>query len=149
MAQKQMTFTEFRSNLADLKGAATDIGLKKKWIMDCMDNVRANFSEFEKEWQAPSEVTFSEVRQWFERSYVHLDALLDEIVTRLWKAYDNYHDVELKNIANLKLPPHGDDSRKTRSEMAVVTPRHDGHQEGHDKRRLAESMLAVVTPKDE
>ena len=148
MADKHMTLEEFKVNLEDLRNAATEIGLKKKWIMDCMDGVRTCFTAFEGDWHAPSEVTFHDVQLWFDKSYTHLESILDDIIGRMWKAYNNYHHAETANVVNLSMKgKHRDDaSPEARREAAVSAPKHDDHQGGDSQLRLKDAMLPRSVP---
>jgi uncharacterized protein YukE len=151
MAGKRMTLHEFRVALDDLRGAAIEMRNRKNTVMGYMDGVRDCFNAFEDEWQTPSEVTFHDVRLWFDKSYQDLDAILEDIIGRMWKAYYNYHDAELNNFLNLssRNGNRGDGSHKTHSEAAVIGPERSHHEGGTAQRRLAEVMAPDSAAKND
>jgi uncharacterized protein YukE len=149
MAGKPMTLGEFKVALDDLHNAAIEIGIKKKSIMDSMDGIRTCFAAFEEDWHAPAQVTFHEVQQWFDRGYRHLDSILGDIIARLQKAYDNYHDAEIANVVNLSMKgKHRDDSSQKAHKEAAVSPlKYDDNQHSNSQLRLKDKMGPPPAPK--
>jgi uncharacterized protein YukE len=96
-----MTWSEFKVDLAQLHEAIGSVGHESGLIGGYMSQIASQFASVKQEWVAPSEMSFEDVQQWFTRVQGDLHQLLDETVGRLKKAYDNYHAAELANTQNL------------------------------------------------
>jgi uncharacterized protein YukE len=96
-----MTWSEFKVDLAQLHGAIGSVSHESGLIGGYMSQISSQFASVKQEWVAPSEMSFEDVQQWFTRVQGDLHQLLDETVGRLKKAYDNYHAAELANTQNL------------------------------------------------
>jgi uncharacterized protein YukE len=96
-----MTWSEFKVDLAQLHEAIGSVGHESGLIGGYMGQISSQFASVKQEWVAPSELSFEEVQEWFTRVQNDLHQLLDETVGRLKKAYDNYHAAELANTQNL------------------------------------------------
>jgi len=104
----ELTWSEFKVDLAQLHQAIGTVGHEAGLIEDYMSRIAAHFSQVKEFWNTPTELSFEEVQQWFTRVQRDLLELLKETVRRLQAAYNNYHAAELANTNNLQTFKPGD-----------------------------------------
>ena len=92
---------EFKADLADMQRVIGSVQNESAHIKDVMSNIHAQFGKVGPAWKSPSEQSFDDVKRWFTRTSNDLDDLLDEMVSRLQKAYKNYHSAEYANLNNV------------------------------------------------
>lgn len=98
----EMSFSEFRVELAQLREAIGAVGREAQLIDTYMSTIAIRFLQVKDVWTSPAELTFEDVQQWFTRVQEALRQLLEETVRRMQAAYDNYHATELRNVNNLR-----------------------------------------------
>lgn len=92
---------EFKADLADMHRVIGSVQNESAHIKDVMNNIQGEFGKVGPAWSSPSEQSFDDVKKWFVRASNDLDDLLDEMVRRLQKAYENYHSAEYSNLNNV------------------------------------------------
>lgn len=98
----ELTWDEFRVDLRQMHQAIGSVTHESGLIEGYMNQISGQFSQVKAYWDTPSEMSFESVQQWFTRVQTDLHELLQEMIRRLQKAYDNYHQTELANTGNLQ-----------------------------------------------
>lgn len=96
------TWSEFKVDLGELYNAIGIIKNEHDLISDLLDHISSEFEACRNDWDTPAAVTFDSVKTWLTTAATDLNALLDEMVTRMRTAYDNYKNAEETNISNLE-----------------------------------------------
>ncbi|WP_328356097.1 hypothetical protein OG800_16065 [Streptomyces sp. NBC_00445] len=97
----QPTMEEWRAELAALKEATQVVRREHTTISGTMTTIESMMNEIATHWSSPSYGTFDQIKTWFNKTERDLEALLDDIASRMDTSYWNYHDAESKNFDNV------------------------------------------------
>jgi hypothetical protein len=96
-----ISIADFKVDLQQL-GDATDAVTQQSYVIggqvDTINNLLAAIPPY---WNTPSEVPFGQLAQSCGTQMKNLLILLDEMISRMLSAYENYKDAETANVANL------------------------------------------------
>ena len=127
------TWDEFKVDLGHLHHAIGVVKSQHDLISDALDRVSSEFDKCRDDWNTPSAVTFDNVKVWLTTASTDLNALLNDMVTRMQTAYANYKHTEEVNVLNLK-----SDGKNSGSGS------HDGNGDGDGDRKRVGALLARV-----
>ncbi|NSC22898.1 WXG100 family type VII secretion target [Streptomyces albus subsp. chlorinus] len=101
-APSDYSLAQFHVDLQALSDATTEVGHVSTEIAGYMRTIATLATQLHDHWDGPAYLSFDSVQQWFQRTEKQLHDLLDEIVRRMKISYDNFHQAELVNLANLQ-----------------------------------------------
>ena len=97
-----MAETRFTVDLEALSATISAVRAERDRIASALARIDIEMSGLGAYWKAPSYGSFESFKEWYGRESTGLLALLDDILGRLQKSYDNYRETETANIGNLK-----------------------------------------------
>ncbi|MDN3354936.1 WXG100 family type VII secretion target [Actinomadura sp. DC4] len=92
---------DFKIDLNALSNAIDSVTRESGGISSSLDQLDTKMRHLSAYWHSPAYDSFDDVRNWFRQASDDLTDMLDEIINRLQKAYDNYHEAESTNYANV------------------------------------------------
>ncbi|GAA0486351.1 hypothetical protein Ade02nite_10100 [Paractinoplanes deccanensis] len=98
----------------------TVVETQRRRVEAALDGIRSAFREAEEDWKSPAAQTFGELTREFDTDAAALEDLLVEILARMRKSFQNYHQTELQNTRNLQ---HNDENR-----TLAATPQAKPHE---------------------
>jgi WXG100 family type VII secretion target len=102
VATNSITPAEFKVDVAQLAEAITIVGARTDSIRNEVMIINDVFNQAESFWQSPAGTSFAAFQAEFTQDMQNLNDLLDEMVTRMTAAHDQYVDVEQTNTANFQ-----------------------------------------------
>ncbi|MFI8850954.1 WXG100 family type VII secretion target [Streptomyces sp. NPDC053499] len=118
-APSDYTLAQFHVDLQALSDATREVRYASTEIAGYMRSVGTLASQLQDHWQGPAHSSFDAVQMWFQRTERELHDLLDDIVRRMKVSYDNFHQAELVNLANMET--------RTQDLAHVPQPAQPGH----------------------
>jgi hypothetical protein len=98
-----MTPQAWSVDLPQLADAITQVSTQRDLIRDTYQNsIVTTFNTIEEEWQSPASATFTLARFNFDVVAVNLLEVLDDAISRMQVAYQNYLSTETTNTGNLQ-----------------------------------------------
>lgn len=91
----------FGIDLKALSDAIATVQRERDGIAETLDKIEYRAFQVAYYWQGPANETFDPVVSWYKKAAWDLLAILDEIILRLKKSYDNYRNAESQNAANM------------------------------------------------
>jgi WXG100 family type VII secretion target len=102
MAAQPLTLTEFRVDLQQMEEAIGVLKLQAGLIDSRVATITTLLRSVPASWSSPAELTFNEVQQVCTAQLTRLTGLLEEMISRMQTAYQNYLDAEQSNVSNLQ-----------------------------------------------
>jgi WXG100 family type VII secretion target len=93
--------TEFMVALQALSNAIATVQRERDNISTTLDQIDTKMRHLTFYWKGPAHDSFDPIETWYTNATFDLMGLLDEIIARLQKSYDNYHQAEFVNAANV------------------------------------------------
>jgi WXG100 family type VII secretion target len=91
----------FGVNLQALSDAIATVHREKDNISGTLEQIEMRMRNLNGYWHGPAHDSFDPVRKWYNNATTDLMDILDEIILRMQKSYDNYHQAESQNLQNL------------------------------------------------
>lgn len=95
------TLNQFRVDLAQLAEAIRTVGNCSDDIYWYLDKIVETMGDVDSFWTGPAYVSFGEQAKWFAKTVSDLHDVLDEIVQRMWRSYNNFYNAEQAVLSNL------------------------------------------------
>ena len=92
----------FMVDLAALSDAIGQVSAQRDAMQAGIQSLRSTFSNVEDHWQSPAGTSFVEVTTHFNSVTDNLMAVLEEGISRMNTAYQNYSSTESTNTQNLQ-----------------------------------------------
>ncbi|MFF2852331.1 WXG100 family type VII secretion target [Streptomyces sp. NPDC058001] len=105
MAEPSMD--EWLADLAALKEAIGAVGRESSEITTGMASIATRMNDIGTSWSSPSYATFDDIKSWFLTCQRDLEALMEDILSRMNTTYSNYHNAEGTNYDNVSDGPSG------------------------------------------
>jgi|1185.fasta_scaffold20333_2 hypothetical protein len=96
-----MSAHSWKVDLQQLADAIAYVQGKAEAITMTMGLIDAKMIHLHDMWQSPSYGSFDDMRRWFRNAEDDLLNMLREIIHRMRISYENYHQAEAANLANL------------------------------------------------
>jgi WXG100 family type VII secretion target len=93
--------SDFGINLQALSDAIATVKRERDNISGTLDQIDTRIRNVSAYWSGPAYDSFDPVAKWYNSARIDLMDILDEIVTRMQKSYDNYHKAESQNAQNM------------------------------------------------
>ncbi|GLY92652.1 WXG100 family type VII secretion target [Actinoallomurus iriomotensis] len=93
--------TEFGIALQALMNAIATVQRERGNISKTLEQIETKMSHLTFYWKGPAHDSFDPIETWYTNATVDLMGLLDEIIARMQKVYNNYHQAESVNAANV------------------------------------------------
>jgi uncharacterized protein YukE len=93
--------TEFMVALQALLNAIATVQRERDNISKTLEQIETKMSHLAFYWKGPAYDSFDPIETWYTSATFDLMGLLDEIIARMQKVYDNYHRAESVNAANV------------------------------------------------
>ncbi|MEV5753964.1 WXG100 family type VII secretion target [Actinoallomurus sp. NPDC052308] len=116
---RYMTPQAWRVDLPELLNAIATIKREKDNISTTLDLIDSKIrpEKLSAFWRGPAKNTFDPVRDWYKDASSDLMDILDEMIDRMQKSYDNYYQAESQNLQNMT--PSGRQSQKVVPSVAA------------------------------
>jgi WXG100 family type VII secretion target len=98
--QKKITPAEFKVDIEQLAEAIEIAGGRRDAIKLKVEAIDSAFKAAEGYWHSPAASSFVTFQAEFDQTMQNLNELLDEMVTRMTAAHDQYVEIEQVNTAN-------------------------------------------------
>jgi WXG100 family type VII secretion target len=93
--------SDFGVDLQALSEAIATVRRERDGISGTLDQVDIRIRNLSAYWAGPAYDSFDPVATWYSNARYDLVNILDEIILRLQKSYDNYRQAEYQNAGNL------------------------------------------------
>lgn len=93
--------SDFGVNLQALSDAIATVRREKDNISGTLDQIAMRIRNLSAYWEGPAYDSFDPVATWYDNARYDLMGILDEIIARMQKSYDNYHQAEYQNAENI------------------------------------------------
>jgi WXG100 family type VII secretion target len=93
--------SDFGVNLQALSDAIATVRREKDNISGTLDQIDIRIRNLSAYWAGPAYDSFDPVATWYNNARYDLMDILDEIILRLQKSYNNYHQAEFQNAENM------------------------------------------------
>lgn len=114
VANTSLTWDEFKVDLQQLRDAIGIVSREHDTIHETMGKIGTEFEAVKDSWHTPSRFTYDDFQQWFMQAAADLESLLQDMIGRMWQAYNNYHAAEETNTENNNGHHHGSGGGSTR-----------------------------------
>lgn len=92
---------DFGINLQALSDAIATVKRERDGISSTLDQIDTRISNVSAYWSGPAYDSIDPIVKWYNNARYDLMGILDDIVTRMQKSYDNYHKAENQNALNV------------------------------------------------
>ncbi|GLY80033.1 WXG100 family type VII secretion target [Actinoallomurus iriomotensis] len=93
--------TEFGVALQALSNAIATVRRERDNISGTLDQIELKTRNLSAYWSGPAYDSIDPITTWYTNATTDLMGILEEIITRMQKSYDNYHNAESQNTANV------------------------------------------------
>ncbi|GAA0370629.1 WXG100 family type VII secretion target [Actinoallomurus spadix] len=93
--------TEFGIALQALSDAIATVQREHDGISKTLEQIKSKMSDLNLYWKGPAYDSLDPVETWYANATSQMMGLLQEIIDRMQKSYDNYHQAESVNAANV------------------------------------------------
>ena len=93
--------SDFGVNLQALSDAIATVQREKGNISGTLEQIDIRIRNLSAYWAGPAYDSVDPVTTWYDNARYDLMNILDEIITRLQKSYNNYHQAEFQNVENM------------------------------------------------
>ena len=107
MSGQPMTMAGYKVDLQQMEDAITTIRQQAETIALRTSTIGTTLQGVPSFWNSPAEVPFGELAQACTTQMTTLTNLLEEMITRMTAAYQNYLDAEQSNVATFQSPSAG------------------------------------------
>ena len=92
---------DFGIDLRALSDAIATVRREKDNIAGTLDQIDVRIRNLSAYWAGPAYDSFEPVARWYDNARYDLMGILEEIILRMQKSYNNYHQAESQNAENM------------------------------------------------
>jgi WXG100 family type VII secretion target len=93
--------SDFGVDLQALSDAIATVQREKDNISGTLDQIDIRIRNLSAYWAGPAYDSVDPVTTWYDNARYDLMGILEEIIARMKKSYDNYHQAESQNAENV------------------------------------------------